>query len=127
MTSIGILCYNTINLGDWTQTAAALYIWWDYFEKPDTFKQFVQDCITTSYIKNYPITWIERDEISLTAKPNGVDNVILICNAWMMHTKNDRYNFPPPNWIHTTAPTCPPRNKKERIKCIIQRDCLPSP
>ena len=35
---IGIMTYDTTNLGDWTQTAAALYVWWIYFKKPRTFK-----------------------------------------------------------------------------------------
>ena len=41
-TSIGILAYDTVNLGDWTQTAGAMYAWWTYFQKPNTFKQFVE-------------------------------------------------------------------------------------
>lgn len=98
-TSIGILRYTTPNLGDWTQTAASLYVWWIHFNKPDTFKEFLEKCINTSYICNYPITWIDRDNISLIDKPDGIDNVLILCNAWWMHKINGTYNFPPPDWI----------------------------
>ena len=89
----------TPNLGDWTQTAASLYVWWIHFNKPDTFKEFLEKCINTSYICNYPITWIDRDNISLIDKPDGIDNVLILCNAWWMHKINGTYNFPPPDWI----------------------------
>lgn len=97
--SIGFLIYDTDNLGDWTQTAAAMYVWWVYFGKTETFKQFLETCISTSYLYTYPITWIVRDRISNTKKPDGIESVVLICNAWWMHLKEKKYNFIPPNWI----------------------------
>ena len=97
--SIGVLTYDTVNLGDWTQTSAALYVWWHYFKKPQTFKKFIEECIETSMIQDYPITWINRDSMSLVEKPENIDKVIILCNAWWMHKKDDIYNFVPPNWI----------------------------
>jgi hypothetical protein len=98
---IGILTYDTTNIGDWAQSAATLYLWWLYFNKPMSFKDFILMSIETSYIDKYPLIWIDRDSISLTNKPDNVDKVILICNAWWLHWKADdnKYLFPPPTWI----------------------------
>lgn len=97
--SIGVLTYTTINMGDWTQTSASLYVWWTYFNKPGTFYKFLEKCISTSYIESYPITWIDRDTISTARKPEGIDKVILICNGWWLNLKNNIYQFPPHTWI----------------------------
>jgi hypothetical protein len=97
--AIGILIYTTPNLGDWTQTVAALYVWWTYFKKPNTFKVFLNNCITTSQINDHPIVWLDRDYISLIPKPDNIEKVIMICNAWWMHKIYNVFNFPPPNWI----------------------------
>uniref|UniRef100_A0A6C0DVZ0 Glycosyltransferase n=1 Tax=viral metagenome TaxID=1070528 RepID=A0A6C0DVZ0_9ZZZZ len=96
---IGVLCYTTTNLGDWTQSAAALYVWWVYFDRPGTFREFIETCIATSKMGAYPITWINRDRISLATKPEGVDRVVILCNGWWMHTYKRLYNFIPPDWI----------------------------
>lgn len=96
---IGILIYNTTNLGDWTQTAAALYVWWVYFKRPNTFKNFVETCIEKSEIESYPIIWINRDRISECIKPKEFDKVIILCNGWWMHKYNDKYCFIAPEWI----------------------------
>lgn len=96
--SIGILTYDTTNLGDWTQTAAALHVWWTFFNKPTTFTQFVKNCIQTSSMESIPITWIQRDTIELQVKPDGIDKVIILCNGWWMH-KKDTYAFVTPDWI----------------------------
>lgn len=97
--SIGILTYDTINIGDWTQTAATMYVWWQHFKRPDTFKGFVEKCIATSTMMDIPITWINRDLIKTFTKPAGIDEVVIVCNGWWMHKKNNEYQFPPPEWI----------------------------
>ena len=43
---IGILSYWTENIGDWYQTASVLYLWWCYFKKIGTFKEFLNNAIT---------------------------------------------------------------------------------
>lgn len=97
---IGVLIYNTTNFGDWTQTAAALYVWWIYFRRPDTFKNFVEDCIVKSKMGPYPISWINRDKISEYNKPKGIDKLVILCNAWWMKkNSNDEYSFIPQNFI----------------------------
>jgi hypothetical protein len=98
-TGIGVLIYDTTNLGDWTQTAASLYVWWIYFKRPDTFKNFVEGCIIKSEIGPYPITWINRDRISEYEKPEGIDKLVLLCNAWWMHKHNNEYCFIPQDFI----------------------------
>ena len=96
---IGILIYDTTNLGDWTQTAAALYVWWVYFKRPNTFKNFVETCIEKSEIESYPIIWINRDRISECIKPKEIHKVIILCNGWWMNKYNDEYCFIAPEWI----------------------------
>jgi len=96
---IGVLIYDTSNLGDWTQTAAALYVWWVYFKRPNTFKNFVETCIEKSEIESYPIIWINRDRISEYIKPKEVNKVVILCNGWWMHKYNDKHCFIPPEWI----------------------------
>ena len=96
---IGIMTYDTTNLGDWTQTAAALYVWWIYFKKPRTFKKFIENCFEKLEIESHPIVWIIRDRISKNIKPNNIDKVVLICNAWWMHKYNNQFCFIPPEWI----------------------------
>jgi hypothetical protein len=98
---IGLLCYDTENLGDWTQTAAALFLWWNYFNRPNTFEHFLKTSIETSIIDLYPIIWVKRDLISIMEKPEKVNKVILLCNAWWMHPNNKKkYNIITPDWIH---------------------------
>jgi hypothetical protein len=96
---IGIFIYDTCNLGDWTQSAATLYIWWVHFKKPGTFKNFLETCFEKSEIQSHPIIWIPRDRISKEIKPKGIDKVIVICNAWWMHKYNGEFCFIPPEWI----------------------------
>jgi lipopolysaccharide biosynthesis glycosyltransferase len=98
-TGIGVLCYDTTNLGDWTQSAAALHVWWVYFDRPGTFREFIETCIATSKMGSYPITWINRDRISLATKPEGVDRVVILCNGWWMHKCDNHYCFIPPDWL----------------------------
>jgi hypothetical protein len=97
--SIGILTYDTINIGDWTQTAATMYAWWQYVKRPDTFKGFVEKCIATSTMNGIPITWINRDRIKMCVKPDGIDEVVVVCNGWWMHKHDNVFQFPPPDWI----------------------------
>ena len=96
---IGILSYFTENIGDWYQTASVLYLWWCYFKKIGTFKEFLNNAITNSKINNYNICWIYRDKISEIPKPLNCDYVILVCNGWFMHKQNNIFHFPPPSWI----------------------------
>lgn len=98
-TGIGVLIYDTKNIGDWTQTAAALYIWWIHFERPNTFKSFVEHCVEKSEMGSYPITWVNRDRISTYKKPDNIDNLIIICNAWWMHKFNNHFCFITQEWI----------------------------
>ena len=92
------MTYDTVNLGDWTQTAAAMYVWWVHFHKPNTFKQFIEECVTQSRMNEYPVTWINRDQIGSSVKPDGIDQVIMICNGWWMHKKGT-YQFITPDWL----------------------------
>lgn len=97
---IGVLVYkDTINLGDWYQTAAALYMWWSYFNKPGTFLAFVNTVINNSKMNDYDVMFIDRDRISESIKPPNDEKVILLCNAWWMHLRNKIFDFPPPGWI----------------------------
>jgi hypothetical protein len=99
MISIGILCYEIINqdgrnnIGDWYQTAAAMYIWWKYFKSKETFAQFIQTCITTETMHSYPITWLYRDSLSLS-KFNGT-KIVALMNGWWMSDKKGLLDFPP--------------------------------
>uniref|UniRef100_A0A6C0DJ57 Uncharacterized protein n=1 Tax=viral metagenome TaxID=1070528 RepID=A0A6C0DJ57_9ZZZZ len=97
---IGILvCKNTGNLGDWYQSGASLYLWWCYFNKPDTFLVFLNNVINTSRLDKYDVMFIDRDRISESIKPLNNEKVILLCNAWWMQAINKRLDFPPPDWI----------------------------
>ena len=96
---IGILTYDTENLGDWTQSFAALYLWWIYFDRPNKFEIFLKECIETSQLGSHPIIWINRDTISESRKPDNINKVILLCNAWWMHPTNEIYNIITPKWI----------------------------
>jgi len=96
---IGILSYWTENIGDWYQTASVLYLWWCYFKKIGTFKEFLNNAITNSKINNYSICWIYRDKISEIPKPKNCDYVILVCSGWFIWKQNNRFHLPPPSWI----------------------------
>lgn len=99
--TIGVLTYTTTNMGDWYQTAAALYVWWNYLGRLTTFRSFLDSCITTSTAYGVPICWLDRDTMSSAVKPDTCSKVVLLCNAWWMY-KNpalDKYDLPLPNWI----------------------------
>ena len=96
---IGILIYNTGNLGDWYQTAAALYVWWSYFNKPKTFLVFLNTAIKHLKMNGHDVLFINRDKMSDSIKPPNDEKVILLCNGWMMHMSNSSFDFPPPDWI----------------------------
>lgn len=99
---IGFLVYDGFgglnNLGDWYQTAAAMYIWWKFLKSPVTFYTFLQDCIRTRRIGDYPIVWLERNSMSKTP-PVDCDKVVTICNAWWICKVNGAFDFPLPSFV----------------------------
>ena len=104
-TYIGVLVYNnTNNVGDWYQTAAALYMWWKHVNSTLTFRNFLNHCMNTGRIGDHPLLWIDRDTISTQPKPADCDRILMIMNAWWMHplsyaTEPKTYHFPPPPFI----------------------------
>jgi len=97
---IGILAYkNTNNLGDWYQSVAAIYNWWIFFGKKETFSIFLDNCIKTSTIESYKIIWIDRDRISKTVLPLDAKSVLTIMNGWWLHSESGKKDFPPPSWL----------------------------
>lgn len=94
---IGVLVYDGPNLGDWYQSAAALYVWWKYVKSPLPFKLFLEKAIQTRKIDKYDIFFLNRDNIE--TKPDGIDKIVLICNGWWMSTWNGVYKFPFPEFI----------------------------
>lgn len=110
MIYIGVLTYNlSDNMGDWYQTAAALYFWWKHFSPTSTFKQWLEECVRTGAMEGHPILWINRDTISTLKKPEDCERVVTLMNGWWMYRKNpgsyehrpgDEYNFPPPDFVH---------------------------
>jgi len=107
MDGIGILVYRLVNkdwknnIGDWYQTAAACYVWWNHFGRKGTFSDFLQDCIKTNMMNGLPIIWIDRDNLS-GADAKGCKKVVTICNGWWMseYKYSGHFDFPPPTWMH---------------------------
>jgi hypothetical protein len=107
MDGIGILVYKilnkdwTNNIGDWYQTSAACYVWWNHFGRVGTFSTFLHDCISTNTMNGFPIIWINRDHLS-SADPHGCKKVVTLCNGWWLcETRVDGpIDFPPPTWMH---------------------------
>jgi hypothetical protein len=107
MDGIGILVYRLVNkdwknnIGDWYQTAAACYVWWNHFGRVGTFSYFLQECIRTNIMNGLPIIWIDRDNLS-GADAKGCKKVVTICNGWWMseYKYAGRFDFPPPTWMH---------------------------
>ena len=107
MDGIGIIVYKignkdwTNNIGDWYQTSAACYVWWNHFGRNGTFSDFLQDCIRTNTMNGLPIIWIDRDNLS-GADSKGCKKVVTICNGWWMCETyfGGPFDFPPPTWMH---------------------------
>jgi glycosyltransferase involved in cell wall biosynthesis len=109
---IGIMKYDqSENLGDSYQSAAAMYIWWNWFGKPyDSFSSFIDIALQTNSICNTGIIWLNRDGMSEAELPNDCKKVITICNGWWMHPimkddsddesiENDKFDFPLPDFV----------------------------
>jgi hypothetical protein len=96
---IGVLVYKNVNMGDWYQSASAMYVWWKYLKSSQTFSEFIQTCIETNQMGKYPLYWIERDHISSFKKPDTCSKIVILCNGWWMVPINSGYNFPPPSYI----------------------------
>ena len=107
MDGIGIIVYRIVNkgwtnnIGDWYQTSAACYVWWNHFGRVGTFSDFLQNCIKTNTMNGLPIIWIDRDNIS-SADSKGCKKVVTICNGWWMceYKYSNHFDFPPPTWMH---------------------------
>lgn len=89
----------TINLGDWYQSCASMYVWWKLLESTLTFKEFIERAIKENKIGNYTVLWIERDTISQMPMPENCTSCICIMNAWWLEKNENNYLFPPPDWI----------------------------
>jgi hypothetical protein len=119
MDGIGIIVYKignknwTNNIGDWYQTSAAAYIWWNHFGRVKTFSDFLQDCIKTNTMNGFPIIWINRDNPS-SADSHGCKKVVTICNGWWMCETcyGGPFDFPPPTWMHPLYVSFHVGNKK---------------
>ena len=102
-TAIGVLnYYQCCNLGDSYQSSSALYVWWLWFGKPHgTFKSFLEVITSTNQICDVPVIWLDRDGMSETVLPDGIDRVIILGNAWWMNSKEDseEFDFPLPDFI----------------------------
>lgn len=100
---IGLLIYDGFgglnNLGDWYQTAAAMYIWWKHLKIDTPFKLFVEECIRTQKMVEHPIIWLERNTMSKTQTPSHCDKVITICNAWWLCYHEGKFDFPFPPYV----------------------------
>ena len=111
MDGIGIIVYRIVNknwnknwknnIGDWYQTAAACYMWWNQFGRVGTFYNFLQECIHTQTMNGLPIIWIDRDNLS-AANFKECKKVVTICNGWWMceYKYTNHFDFPPPTWMH---------------------------
>lgn len=96
---IGILIYKNVNLGDWYQSAAAMYMWWKYLNSSQSFSEFILSCIRTNRIGTYPVYWIDRDRMSEFKKPDSCSKIVMICNGWWMAASKGEYDFPPASYI----------------------------
>jgi hypothetical protein len=79
---IGVLIYKNVNLGDWYQSAATMYIWWKYMKSTELFSTFIKTCISERKLGPYPLYFIDRDRASEFEKPSDVDSILTICNGW---------------------------------------------
>jgi len=134
MDGIGLLTFITFNkdhknnLGDWYQTAAACYMWWNHFGRVGTFYNFLQECICTQTMNGYPIIWIYRDNPS-ASDPRGCKKVVTFYNGWWLYDyfKAGDYDFPPPTWLHPIYTSIHVRDKGILTPTTIEHLKLHSP
>jgi hypothetical protein len=105
-TAIGLMKYSqSSNLGDATQSLAALYCWWDALGRPENnFWSALQKVVTESKLAGYTIVWLDRDRMSESAAylPPNITRVVTICNGWWMHYMRGREpftDFPLPSFV----------------------------
>lgn len=105
-TAIGLLKYSqSKNLGDATQSLAALYCWWDALGRPEiNFWCALQKVVTQNRLAEYHIVWLDRDRMSesATSLPSNITRVVTICNGWWMHEFKGRpgfIDFPLPSFV----------------------------
>jgi hypothetical protein len=98
---IGVLIYKNVNLGDWYQSAATMYIWWKYMKSTELFSTFIKTCISERKLGSYPLYFIDRDRASEFEKPSDVDSILTICNGWWIGygSDNKTFDFPYPSFI----------------------------
>jgi hypothetical protein len=98
---IGVLIYKNVNLGDWYQSAATMYIWWKYTKSTELFSTFIKTCISEQKLGPYPLYFIDRDRASEFEKPSNIDSILTICNGWWIGygSDNKTYDFPYPSFI----------------------------
>lgn len=103
-TAIGVLTYSqSTNLGDATQSLAALYCWWEALGRPErSFWDALEVAVAHARLGEHVIVWVDRDRMSETVLPPGVTRVAVICNGWWMHPAQGRpqggMDFPLPPW-----------------------------
>jgi hypothetical protein len=99
---IGILIYKQCNLGDWHQSAAALYVWWKYTKSVLTFKEFLETTIRTKKIGDRHVYWLERNHMSAHPAPSECSKIVIFCNAFWGEPIEETgvLDFPFPPFIH---------------------------
>jgi hypothetical protein len=79
-------------------------MWWKHVASPLSFRDFLNNCLSTGRIGDYPLLWIDRDTISTQQRPADCAKILVIMNGWWMHpvtyaTADKTYHFPPPPFV----------------------------